>query len=246
METHELPFVAAILFSAYLIRGISGFGSALLAVPLLAHILPLPFTVPLVVTLDLIASSALSASGWRNRHIHWQEIRRLLPASLVGIAVGVSALARLPQEPLMLALGLFIVAFGIRSALDLHGERPISRWWALPAGFSGGAIGALFATGGPPFVIYLSHRLHDPSETRATFSSLFMLEGSARLLSLGFAGLLFQDGMLTALLTGLPAMAAGMYIGHHLHLGLGRRQLFLIIGLLLIGSGGSLLWRALY
>jgi uncharacterized membrane protein YfcA len=245
MEPAQFAVAALILFLAYLIRGISGFGSALVAVPLLAHLFSLQFVVPLVVALDLLASLALSAFGWRRGHIRWAEAGWLMPASLAGIAVGVLSLVHLPQEPLLLALGLFVIAFGVRNLLDLHGGRIVSRWWALPAGFTGGAIGALFATGGPPFVIYLSHRLRDKAELRATFSGLFLVEGSLRLLSLALAGLLLQEQMGVALLIGLPAMAAGIFVGHHVHLGLSQRQMLVIIGLLLIGSGGSLLWRAL-
>jgi hypothetical protein len=100
------------------------------------------------------------------------------------------------------------------------------------------ALGALFATGGPPFVIYLSHRL------RATFFGLFLVEGSMRLFSLALAGLFLQENIDVALLMGLSTMAAGTFVGHQVHLSLSRRQVLLIIGLLLIGSGGSLLWRA--
>jgi len=192
VEPTQLVVAALVLFLAYLIRGISGFGSALVAVPLLAHLFSLQFAVPLVVAMDLVASIALSACGWRQGQIRWVEVRGLIPAALVGIAVGVLSLVNLPPEPLLLGLGLFIIAFGVRNVLDLHGDRIVSRWWALPAGFAGGAIGTLFATGGPPFVIYLSHRLRDESELRATFSGLFLIEGCIRLFFLALAGLLLK------------------------------------------------------
>ena len=43
-----------ILLCAYFIRGITGFGSGLIAIPLLAHFLPLSFVVPMVLVLSHI------------------------------------------------------------------------------------------------------------------------------------------------------------------------------------------------
>jgi len=50
----SLLFPVSVLFFAYLVRGVAGFGSALIAVPLLALTLPLTIVVPLVVFLDYL------------------------------------------------------------------------------------------------------------------------------------------------------------------------------------------------
>jgi uncharacterized protein len=245
VETLDFILAATVIFLAYLVRGISGFGSALVAVPLLAHFLPLTFVVPWVVAMDVLAAMALARSGHRGGHVRWREIGWVLPASLIGITVGIQLLVNVPHEPLLLVLGLFVTAFGIRHSLGLHGDRTVSRWWALPAGFFGGAIGAVFATGGPPLVIYLTHRLHDKAQLRATLSGLFLIEGSTRLVGFVIAGLVVQDNMGLYLLTGIPLMAAGLYTGNHIHLNLSQRQMAIAVGLLLIGSGLSLLLRVM-
>jgi hypothetical protein len=234
---------AGVILLAYLVRGISGFGSALVAVPLLAHFLPLTFVVPWVVVMDTLAALLLVRSGQRSGHVRWEEIRWLVPAALLGIMVGILLLVNLNPRPLLVALGLFVAGFGVRNLLGLHGERPVSRWWAVPAGILGGGIGALFATGGPPMVIYLTRRLRDKSELRATLSGLFLIEGSLRVLGLGIAGLLFQPQLGWFLIAGVPLMLAGLTLGSHIHLKLGQRQMGVAIALLLTGSGLSLLWR---
>jgi len=231
-----------ILLLAYFLRGITGFGSGLIAIPLLAHFLPLTFVVPLLLVLDFVASIVLS------RHMHlqvrWDEIRFLLPSSIVGILMGTFLLVNLPREPLLVALGLFVIFFGLRYLFNVHGENPISRWWSLPTGLSGGLIGALFGTGGPPYVVYLSHRLHDKTQLRGTLSGLFMLDGALRVVTFLFFGLLLQDEMLSSLLLALPLMALGLYLGNKVHLGISRQQQLAVIGGLLLLSGGSLLWKA--
>lgn len=242
MTPETWGWLAAILLFAYFIRGITGFGSGLIAVPLLAHFLPLQFVVPFILVTDFAASVTLAGAG--RKHIAWGELKPLLPASAVGVLAGVFLLIRLPRESLLLGLGAFVMIFGLRNLLNLHGEKPISRWWAVPAGLTGGTVGALFGTGGPPYVIYLSHRLKDKGLLRGTFSGLFILDGGFRILAFLATGLLLQQGMLAALLVGLPLMAAGLYLGHRVHLGISNPQMLRLIGILLLLSGASLVWRA--
>ncbi|MDO9189603.1 MAG: sulfite exporter TauE/SafE family protein [Sulfurimicrobium sp.] len=227
---------------AYFIRGISGFGSGLVAVPLLAHYLPLQFVVPFILLLDFTASVAMGHNS--KQHVNWKEIRPLLPFSLIGVVLGVVLLINLPKEPLLTGLGIFVMAFGIRNILNLHGEKPASQWWAIPAGLTGGTVGALFGTGGPPYIIYLSHRLRDKAELRATFSGLFMIDGGTRLVTFLIAGLLLQPGLLLAYIGALPIVAIALKVGHKVHLGISNQNMLRLIGALLLGSGLSLLWKA--
>ncbi len=192
--------------------------------------------------LDFTASIALG--GKTRQHIDWNELKPLLPFGAAGVMLGVALLIRMPREPLLVGLGIFVLIFGVRNLLNIHGEKPISRLWAIPAGLTGGTVGALFGTGGPPYIIYLSHRLKDKAELRATFSGLFIFDGGLRLVSFLATGLLLQNGMFTALLAALPVMALGLYLGHRAHLGISSRQMLKLIGVLLIGSGASLLWKA--
>jgi len=237
----DIPSIL-IIFVAYLIRGITGFGSGLIAVPLLAHLLPLQVVVPMILVLDLTA--ALILGGQSRTRVRWNEIGPLVPASLIGILVGANVLARAPTVPLLVTLGLLVLIFGVRYLLTLPDERPVSRLWALPAGFVGGLVGALFGTGGPPYVLYLTHRLRDKGQLRATLSGLFMLDGGLRLLTFTGTGMMLQPDLWRRLLPALPVLAFGLYIGHRVHLRIRREQLIRLVGLLLVLSGGSLLLKA--
>jgi uncharacterized membrane protein YfcA len=231
-----------ILLFAYFVRGITGFGSGLIAIPLLAHFLPMTFVVPMVLALDFVASIVLSRHT--RLQVRWDEIRLLLPTSVIGMLIGAVLLVNLPREPLLVGLALFVIFFGLRYLFNVHGEQTISRWWSLPTGLSGGLIGAMFGTGGPPYVVYLGHRLHDKTQLRGTLSGLFMLEGALRIVTFLVMGLLLQPDMLKSIVLSLPLMGLGLYLGNRVHLGITRRQQLALIGILLLGSGGSLLWKA--
>jgi hypothetical protein len=243
VPVEQLALAVGIIFFAYFVRGITGFGSGLISVPLLAHFLPLQFVVPFILVLDFTASVVLGRST--RQHIQWAELKPLLPFGALGVMLGVTLLIHMPREPLLMGLGAFVLVFGLRTLLNIHGERPISRWWAMPAGLTGGTVGALFGTGGPPYIIYLSHRVRDKAALRATFSGLFTLEGGLRLITFAATGLLLQTGMGLALLAAWPVMGLGLYAGHRVHVGISNQQMLRVIGLLLVGSGLSLFWRAM-
>jgi uncharacterized membrane protein YfcA len=235
--------MAAILLAAYLIRGITGFGSGLISVPLLALFLPLKFVVPLILLLDFTASIVIG--GLHFRRVKWDEVRLLIPFGIIGVVVGTSLLVRLPAEPMLIALAGFVFVFALRSVFNIRGDKPISRGWAVPAALTGGTVGALFGTGGPPYVIYLTHRIHDKSDLRATFSALFFTEGMTRIVSFLVAGLLLTPQVWVAYLAALPLMLGALYLGGRVHVGLSPTQMTRLVGVLLLVSSGSLLFKAL-
>ncbi len=234
---------AAILLSAYFIRGITGFGSGLISVPLLALFLPLKFVVPLILLLDFTAS--LVIGGFNFKRVKWPEIRVLVPVGMIGVALGTSLLVSLPPEPMLIALAVFVFIFAVRNLLNIHGEKPVSQGWAVPAALTGGTVGALFGTGGPPYVIYLSHRIRDKSDLRATFSALFFTEGLMRIASFLIAGLLMTPSVWVAYFSALPLVLGALYLGGRVHVGLSASQMARLVGLLLLVSSVSLFFKAM-
>lgn len=236
-------YAILVLTLAYFLRGISGFGSGLVAVPLLAMVFPLPLVVPTILLLDFTASLVLG--GLNLKHVRWDEVRPLLPFGVIGVVLGTTLLINTPRTPLLIGLGVFVLVFAIRNLLDLHGDKLVSRWWALPASLTGGTIGALFGTGGPPYVIYLSHRLKDKRQLRATFSGVFFLEGLVRIASFIAADLLLNMQVWTGYAFGLPVALLALYGGSHVHTGLSQPQVMRMIGALLLLSSLSLFVKAL-
>jgi uncharacterized membrane protein YfcA len=234
----DFILVLCVVLSAYFVRGITGFGSGLIAVPLLALSHPLTFTVPLVMALDFTASFVLGGASRKNAD--WGEIKVLLPFGLIGAAIGAFALLKLPSGPVLCTLGAFTMFFGFRNIFGVSSEQRISRSWAIPTGIIGGGAGALFGTSGPPYVIYLTHRLKDKSAVRATFSWLFVIDGGFRLGLFLFAGLFFDTKLQLAYLLSLVPMMMGLYAGNKVHLDITSEAMLKVVGALLVISGAML------
>lgn len=230
---------AGVFFFAYLIRGIAGFGSALIAVPLLTMQWPLALAVPVIGLLDYIASLSHGFQG--RRLVRWRDLLPLLPFSFLGVQAGLYFLKRLPTAELAVALAVFILLFAVYSLLPLPPLKG-SRRWSVIAGFMGGMVGALFGTGGPFYVIYLTMRGLDKSEFRATAATIFLFDGGFRICSYLFGGIYDRYSIIGVAL-GLPLLAAGMAVGGRIHLALSREHFVRLISLILIGSAVALFIR---
>jgi len=119
LDSPEMPipplevfvFAPLIVLTAYVIFGISGFGSTLIAVPLLAHLFPLKFVIPMMVILDCIGSISM---GFRLRaDVNRHELVPLLPFMLTGMIAGVFVLLSVPGGVLLGVLGVLVLAYGL-------------------------------------------------------------------------------------------------------------------------------------
>lgn len=233
-------FGAATLCVAYFVRGVAGFGSGLIAIPLLALILPLPLVVPLVVFLDYVASAS---HGLKDRaQIQWRQIWPLLPFSAIGVVCGLYLFKTVDPVMLSHALGVFVLVYALYSLLVKDGDASASTLWAVPAGSLGGLVGTLFGTGGPFYVVYLKHRGLPKTQFRATFATIFLMDGAGRLTGYLASGYFDRDWLVLMAIS-LPMMALGLYIGGHIHTSISQRTFQVAVSLLLVVSGISLLLR---
>ena len=232
-------YYVVVLFAAYLVRGMAGFGSGLIAVPLLSLVFPLPQVVPILVLLDYVGSAS---QGLRHvERIAWREQLVLIPFMLVGVAVGLYLLTGLPTRILARALGAFVIVYSVYQFLPLPPLRG-SRAFATVCGFFGGLVGTLFGTGGPFYVIYFNLRALEKTAFRATFAVNFLIDGGARLVAYLVIGLLGSQ-TLPLLVIGLPSAAAGLYLGGRIQTGFTQATFVRVVGCLLIGSGFTLLLK---
>jgi uncharacterized membrane protein YfcA len=232
-----------VIFVGYFMFGISGFGASLITVPILTHVAAPTELLPMLVVLDISAALILGARFRADMARH--EVKLLVPFTILGAALGVTLLVNLPREALMIAIGVFTLAYAVYQLYDPVNVRPISRLWAAPAGFVGGMMGTLFGAGAPPYVMYLTRRVAAKAALRSTIAGMAVLAIGARLLAFAGAGLMFNGELWQVCALLAPAAGLGLYCGHRTHLRISRVQMLRAIFVMLLVSGGSLLARAL-
>jgi uncharacterized membrane protein YfcA len=248
IDVHNLSpwlWIAAplVIVFAYVVFGISGFGSTVIAVPLLAHFLPITYLVPLMVLLDMTAAIFIGTKG--RESVNKGELKRLIPFMFIGFVLGVTLLVKVNPDWLRVALGLFAVIVGIHGILNPSLTSIISRWWSVPAGLVGGAVATVFGAGGPVYSTYLSGRLRDKDEIRCTISTLISISAFSRAILYAIGGLLLHWTIFAGMAVLAPFAWLGLKIGARIHVGLTQAQMRRVVGALLVFTGSSLLVRAL-
>ncbi|HKS14702.1 MAG TPA: sulfite exporter TauE/SafE family protein [Pseudomonas sp.] len=233
--------IFATLLCAYVIFGIAGFGSALIASPILALYIPIAKIVPLLALIDLCA--AVVNVSRDARKADWTELRRLVPLMVVGSLIGAAILLQSQPDILLLALGVFVVGYSLYSLSGLRPERSFSRVAALPFGSVGGVFSALFGSGGFIYAIYLSGRIRDKNAMRVTQTTLIGLSTLTRVVLFALAGVYLDTSLLWLALFLAPGMLIGITVGRRLTLGMSREQFLKLINVVVLASGVMLIIR---
>ena len=169
-------WVGAVWLGAGLIQGLTGFGSALVAVPLLSLFLDLQLAVPLSTLHGVTITLCLS---WQlRRSLSLQKIGPLLLGSVPGVIIGVTLLKYADPAAMKLLLGIMVTGYALYALLSRPiVERKLRPVWAYVAGFATGAIASAFSAGGPPTIIYTTLAGWSKDTIKATLSGFFLCAG---------------------------------------------------------------------
>jgi len=242
-EAWTLAALAAIAFAGAFIFGVTGFGAALLTIPLATHLVPLPFALAMFALLDCTSAWRIGLADPKSAvRTEWG---RILPLVVAGTLVGMTLLVNLPRAVSMAALGVFVLAVAFSNIVHAGTVSTLSRRWAYLAGFAGGITSTLFGAGGPPYAIYLSRRLLTKEQYRSTLGACTMFSISLRVMAFFVAGPLQSPKPWLWALAALPASLAGLWLASKAFSRLSRSTLMRAIGFMLAASGTSLIVRAL-
>jgi uncharacterized protein len=243
IDPGETAALAGIALLGALIFGITGFGSALVTIPLATHLVSLKFALALFAVTDLVSAMRV---GFENpRNAVRQEWMRLVPMIVVGTVLGVTLLVNMPRSTGMLLLGAFVLSYSVYSLVRQGPGKAISGRWAWLAGLAGGLTSTLFGAGGPPYAIYLSQRSLTKEQFRATMGFATMSSISLRVIAFLITGLLLDPAVWLTALFVVPAVLLGLHAASRLFTRIPRELLMRAVSALLFASGASLLWRSL-
>jgi len=198
------------------LQGFLGFGYGIVAMSVLAVTVGV---VPASGVVNITGAIQVMWMAWALRqHIRWSYMLRLLPGIGAGLGLGLLTLKHADPTLLIRALGATIVGIAVWNLYAPHGRGHGSPLWDFLIGFSSGAIGGAFNTGGPPIVAYLYRRPDPPEVLKATVQITFVVFTTVRLCSATALGLI--DGEILRLALWLaPSVIAGAVAG----LAIGRR-----------------------
>ncbi|MGV1044408.1 sulfite exporter TauE/SafE family protein [Limnohabitans sp.] len=240
----EWLYPMGVVLLGYAVLGLTGFGSALVIVPLLAWQWPLPEVVAMTLLMDVPASAFHSGLNWRQ--VQWRELRRLLPGLLAGTLLGLWLMQHLQTRWPLLVLGLYVAGVGVNALrpATAHARHP-APLWAGPVGTAIGVVELIFGTAGPLVVAWLSRRLSDVQQVRASIPMIITVAASTVLAGMAWEGRLSSAVLWQrwAVLIGVALL--GVWLGHRVAHRVPVPRLRQIICGLLVVSGLMLALRAL-
>ena len=227
-------FVITVIFFATLVRSSLGFGEALLAVPLLAIVLPVEVAAPLAVLVSITIAGIVLAQDWR--HVHFRSAGLLVLSTIVGIPLGLLLLTSAAEGVVKGLLALVIIVFALYS-LTLRNQRVLQDdGLAYVFGFGAGILGGAYGMNGPPLVIYGTLRRWSPERFRSTLQGYFLPASAVGMFAYWRAGLWVPRVTHYYLLSLAPILVATL-IGRAIHqrMDSGVFRTAIHIGLLSVG-----------
>ncbi|MEX2617654.1 MAG: sulfite exporter TauE/SafE family protein [Alphaproteobacteria bacterium] len=242
MILSELDYVALLVIGfAYLLAGLSkgaiGFGLPVIAIPLVATVLPTQVAIALTAAPILLSNSYQAL----HRADPVGAVRRFWPlivAMLVGSTIGAQILTRIDQHTASIVVGTVLLCFvclqgfSIRPEISRRGERILKPFVGMASGLLGGTTGIL----GPPFLIFLVALRLPKDVFVGTIGLLYFVGIIPVYATLVYTGLIARD---EAILSGLACIPlfAGIFAGVWLRGRISAKlfQRVLLAGIFVIG-----------
>jgi hypothetical protein len=205
--------ICVIAFVSGTARGFSGFGSALIFMPLASSIAAPRLVAAVLLVIDFIAATPLVPNAWRQADRKATAV--MVVGALIGVPIGTYFLSRLDPVTTRWIISGFV---GALLLLLLSGWRYRGKdYAAISVGIGGlaGFCSGLAQTGGPPIVGYWLGRPILPVIARANILLFFAVSDFFSVVSYAAAGLITPDSIWFSLLVG-PVYGIGVWFGARL------------------------------
>lgn len=227
--------VAGVILLAGFAQTVSGFGFALVAVPLLS-VLTDPVTAVVAATVLGMVMSLSNAVQLRE-HVQFSALKVILPTGVLGMPLGLLALKVVDPRWLSWGIGVVVIVFTVLLVRGLHlrGRGP-----AVAAGVVSGVLLTSTGMNGPPLVIAFQGQRLSPAAFRGTLQAAFSVHDLIAILGFVVAGVFGAD-VVRVVAAGLVPMLLGWGVGNRTlrHIDAARFR-WIVLGLLLATGVTSL------
>jgi uncharacterized protein len=232
-----------VTFLAHIIKGLTGFGSALMMVPVFTLVMPLSQAVH-VITLPITAANIpMALAGWK--HLPKGLFIPVSVSFALGIGITSNFMTAVPEMFLERTLGVVLIVFSLYQLLggrDVR-ENPsatkgeISRLAVFS--FTSGVVGGFVGAGGIPMVIYLGLR-YPKDVFRHLANYTFLLGSFVQITVFALRGYFTPQVLQWSAWLLLPTFL-GFFIGTKFADRIGQKMFNRVVGLLLIIPGLNLM-----
>jgi uncharacterized membrane protein YfcA len=238
--TIDLLYAGLAVFTAGMVRGFSGFGSAMVMTPSLAALYGPTTAVPLALILDLVLAGPMLRNALRQ--IEPRRIGVLTAAAMVGVPIGTYLLLHLQAQTLRVAMSMAVLSAVLLLVTGWRHKGAPHLGGTIATGLASGAMNSAIGMGGPPVIFYFLSGSDAAAKVRASLNVYFALVDIGSLVVLAIAGQIGGSELIRSLLL-LPPLLLGLWVGTQMfHRGGDRFYRPIAIVILAGVAAGSLLF----
>lgn len=221
LSAAELAFVLAVVTVAGFMRGFTGFGFAMLAVPLMALVVAPARAVPFVIVVQLFAG----AWDWREgrQNAHWPSIPWLLLGALAGTPLGTVALTFMNADWARLAIAASLVIAVVVLGRGSRLAAVPGRGTLVAIGLVAGVLNGVAAMPGPPVILLYLAGPFAVEIGRASLLTFFAAANIVGAVSATVSGLIVI-GTVIAAAAAFPLMLLAQSLGRRAFVATGARM----------------------
>ena len=212
----KLIYCSLIFFVAFFVRGLTGFGAGLVAIPVMATMYPLKFVVPLHLFFEFIVGIFLLPKA--RKEVDWRQVWNLSIGMFIGNLSGAHVLATVGNNLLKGILSVVVLLFAAQLAWAAGRKNN----WKVPGrlapvvGLVGGVFGGALGMSGPLVVPYLANQFERKEVLRASLIALFQVVGFWTFGAYLWLGLYTQESVDVGLKL-FPTFLIALVLGHLAH-----------------------------
>ena len=198
----DIVYACITLFISGLIRGFSGFGSAMVNAPILSLLWGPTVGIPVAALIELVPAIQLTPKAIPNAN--WRLVWLMGIPALILIPLGSWLLTTLPADFIrrFVALIVLMLVITLWSGWRYKGKRTTSS--TILVGSCSGLLSGATGMGGPPVILYLMAGKESAKELRAILVCYFTIILVGLMISFGFLGLFSQSVIWQTIFLVLP------------------------------------------
>ena len=199
-----------VIFLSSIIQGLTGFGFALVSVPIMMFLLSPKVVVPIVVIHGLVINLIILFEARK-----WVNLKRIWPlmiAGAAGVPIGTYLLIALDASILKIFIGSVIIPFAITSLAGFKKPIQNERLAFAPVGITSGLLASSTSLSGPPVILFFVNQGIEKVIFRANLVAYFTVLSLAAILAFVIGGVITTT-VINYTLWLLPAAILGAMTG---------------------------------
>lgn len=204
ISIHILLLASGVAFAGGLVKSTTGFGFALVSLPILLLVWEPIYAVPVIIPLAFVIDLLIVLNN--RKSLDPKRIAPMIVAGLLGIPLGAYVLLVLASDILSLAIGVLVTAAGAALLFGLTINIKNERVAGSIAGFVSGIMASSMGLAGPAVSLFMINQMWEKRIFRTNISSYFLCIDTFTMLAFALTGTLSLATMQVSILLLLPVL----------------------------------------